>query len=292
MNGEKSEIALSHWFSTYGMITAERVFGKYQIKLASNDLVAAIISPVSFYHKLLAIPLKNVLNGIIMQQANDYHIYAQKLFIDYLLSGENSKAEEAQGGNTRESMENERQQLVTLGEEYHKKEGEHSNLIANSQASLIKITREFNTALETGITSVIATLKSEGPAKSKVRQAINHALIYCDLTDPQLQSNQFLFIEKMNEILKTSLNEGIKEKIMENMSELLKIVLGFDANVRTYIDQAEEMSLQMNSFRKQFFDTIIRVVDLIKLLPEYKLDPIQDVINREPLYFDKSIGAL
>ncbi|EHL30159.1 hypothetical protein [Legionella drancourtii] len=294
MSEAKSEIASSKWFSTYGIITAERILGKYQIKLAQDELITAIKSPFSFYHKLLEIPLKNVLNGIVLQQANDYHIYAQKLFIDYLLSGENSKEEGAQGASTREAMENERQQLVLLGEEYHKNEGEHNNLIASSQAALIKITHEFNVALEQAVTMLATTLKNVGlaDAKTKARLAIIHALIFCNLSEPQLQSNPFLFTEKMNEILKISFKEDIKEKIMENLSVLLNIVLNFDANVETFIERGKEMSVRANSFRSEFHDTIIRVMELIKLLPEYRIDLDQDAINREPLYFDKSIGAL
>ena len=90
MDGEKADNELSQWFSTYGVITAERILGNYKINLAHTDLVGAIKSPFSFYHRLLQVPLKNVLNGIVLQQANDYHIYAQKLFIDYLLSGESA----------------------------------------------------------------------------------------------------------------------------------------------------------------------------------------------------------
>lgn len=294
MSGEKSEIELSQWFSTYGVITAERVFGRYQIKLAPADLITAIKSPFSFYHKVLKIPLKHVLNGIILQQANDYHVYVQKLFIDYLLSGENAKEEDAQGANTREALEKERQLLVTLGEEYHKKEGGHSTLIAHSQNILIKITREFNAALEKAVTGVTATLKNAASAqeKSKVRQAINHALIFCDLTEPQLQSNQFLFVEKINEILKLKLTEDLNKKIMDNVSEMFDIVTHFDENVGEYVAKTEEMNVFANSFRSQFYNTILRVVDLIKLLPEYKIDPVQDEVNRESLYFDKSIGAL
>ncbi len=294
MSEAKSEIASSKWFSTYGIITAERILGKYQIKLAQDELITAIKSPFSFYHKLLEIPLKNVLNGIVLQQANDYHIYAQKLFIDYLLSGENSKEEGAQGAGTREAMENERQQLVLLGEEYHKNEGEHNNLIASSQAALIKITHEFNAALEQAVTLLTTTLKNAGfaDAKTKARHAIIHALIFCNLSEPQLQSNQFLFIEKMNEILKISLKEDVKEKIMENLFSVLNIVLNFDANVEIFIEKAKEMTVRANSFRSQFYETIIRVMELIKLLPEYRIDLDQDAINREPLYFDKSIGAL
>lgn len=294
MSEENSEIASSKWFSTYGIITAERVLGKYQIKLASDELITAIKSPFSFYHKLLEIPLNNVLNGIVLQQANDYHVYAQKLFIDYLLSGENSKEEGAQGAGTREGMENERQQLVVLGEEYHRIEGEHNSLIASSQAALIKITQEFNAALEQAVTLLTTTLNNAGltDAKTKVRPAIIHALIFCDLSDPQLQSNQFLFTEKMNDRLKISLKEDLKAKIMENLSAVLKIILNFDECVETYLERAKEMTVHANSFRSQFYDTIIRVMELIQLLPEYKIDLDQDAINREPLYFDKSIGAL
>ena len=129
MSEENAQITSGKWFSTYGMITAERILGKYQIRLSHEELIAALKSPICFYHKLLSVPLKNVLNGIVLQQANDYHIYVQKLFIDYLLSGENSKGEESQGASTREALENERQQLVSLGDEFHKKEGEQPHLV-------------------------------------------------------------------------------------------------------------------------------------------------------------------
>src|SRR5690606_37160436 len=102
-----------------GVITAERMLNRYQIRLQSTELLIAIKSPVSFYHRLLQVPLRNVLNGIIMQQAYDYHVYAQKLFIDYLLSGESGKDEEAQGALTRDAIENERKQLVILGGEFN-----------------------------------------------------------------------------------------------------------------------------------------------------------------------------
>lgn len=289
MSENTSENDMSHWFSTYGLITAERILGRYQIKLAQNDLVSAIKIPFSFYHRLVEIPLKNVLNGIVFEQAKDYHVYVQKLFIDYLLSGENSKNEAAQGAGTREGIENERQQLVSLGEEYHKKELEHNNLIARSQETLIKITRNFNEALQKSISAVTVTLKHD---PKSVRQAIIHALIHCDLTDPQLQSNQFLFTEKMNEVLKLSFNEDLKAKLMENLSGVLDIVLHFSANVGHFLEQTNEIHVQANSFRSQFYETILRVVELLNLLPEYKIDPIQDEINRESLHFDKSIGKL
>src|SRR5580704_2455101 len=100
MKEKQTADELSQWYSTYGVITAERILSTYQIALSQSDLLVAVKSPFSFYHQLLQVPLKNVLNGIVLQQANDYHVYAQKLFIDYLLSGESGKPPEAQGAQT------------------------------------------------------------------------------------------------------------------------------------------------------------------------------------------------
>lgn len=294
MSEEKSEMVASKWFSTYGLITVERLLGTYQIKLAQTDLLSVMENSFNFYHKLLTIPLKLVLNGIVLQQAKDYHIYAQKLFIDYLISGENSKGEEAQGSSTHEAMENERKQLVLLGEEYHKHELEHNNLIANSQKILIQISHEFNEAMKQALTRLMATLDKNGLSidKKSLFKAINHALISCDLSDPQLQSKQFLFTEKMNDLLKMQLTEDLKEKIMADLVPVFELVNNLEATTRPFIEDADEVTVEANSFRSQFHDTIIRVMELIQLLPEYKLDLEQDAMNREPLHFDISIGAL
>lgn len=294
MSAEKSENEFSHWFSTYGVITAERILGRYQVNLSQLDLVTAVKSPFSFYHKLLEIPLKNVLNGIVLQQANDYHIYAQKLFIDYLLSGENSKDESSPGAGTREMLEHERQQLVALGDEYHQKLGEHNQLIASSQSALIKIVHEFNAVLGKAITSTIQKLKKDGipEEKSQIRKAINNALIHCDLMNPKLQGNYVLFVEKMNEDLKLSLSDNLKKEMMDGVSAVLELVVQFTEKTSDYLDRAETMTVHANQFRTQFYNTILRVIELIKLLPEYKIDPQQDLINRESLYFDNSIGQI
>ncbi|KTD41381.1 hypothetical protein [Legionella parisiensis] len=292
MNGEEIDTELSHWFSTYGIITAERLLGRYNVNLAQTELVVAIRSPFSFYHRMLKVPLRSVLNGIILQQANDYHVYVQKLFIDYLLSGENSKGEEAQGASTREVIEKERQQLVALGDEFNAVQGEHDYLIANSQASLIRIAQIFNTELDKAISSLKKELKSFGSSekKSKIRAAINNSLIHCNMTE--VQSNKYLFIDKMNEVLNLSLSEDLKEKIVNILSEIMQMNMDFDEQISDFAAQTEELSRRANSYRTQFYETILRVVDLLKSLPEYKIDAEQDAINREPLYFDKNIGAL
>lgn len=107
-----------------------------------------------------------------------------------------------------------------------------------------------------------------------------------------MQSDPLLFVEKMNEQLKLSLNDDLKRKIIESISDLTDIVLHFDDKTRAFQERVEDMTIFANGFRTQFYETILRVVELIKILPEYKINSEQDLINRESLYFDKSIGQL
>ncbi len=292
MNEKKTADEINQWFSTYGAITAERILGTYQIALPQTELIAAVKSTFSFYHQLLQVPLKNVLNGIILQQANDYHVYAQKLFIDYLLSGESGKPPESQGAHTRESIEEERKLLVTIGEEFHQKQTTHDSLIANSQSVLIKIAKEWKAIMESAIKLTSATLKNNNleTKKSLIRRAISHGLVYCDLTSQQAESNQYVFIDKMNELLKLNLPEQLKEKIFHNLSDLINFTVNFNSKIASFLERADDITRSALFYRTQFYDGILRVTELIKLLPEYKIDPVQDEVNRESLYFDKTIG--
>ncbi|MBL7478808.1 hypothetical protein [Legionella bononiensis] len=283
---------LSKWFSTYGLITAERLLGTYHITLPQNELISAIKSPFSFYHQLLKIPLKNVLNGIVLQQAGDYHIYAQKLFIDYLLSGESGKSETSPGALTRESLEAERQKLVTLGEDFHQLQLAQNKLIANAQARLIKIAEDWRKKFESVLTLINTTLKSNGFEinKSTIRSAVNYAIIHCDYVKAASLGNELLIVEEFNKITKLKLSDELKKIILGNMSDILEILSHFDSQISSFYQENKVLGEQAKSYRSQFYDTILRVAELIKLLPEYKIDPQQDAINKESLYFDKTIG--
>lgn len=292
MSEQQINDELNQWFSTYGVITAERILGTYQISLPASELLVAVKSPFSFYHQLLQVPLKNVLNGIVLQQASDYHVYAQKLFIDYFLAGESGKGPEAQGAITRESMESERKQLVILGEEFHQKQLAHEALIANSQSALIKIIQEWKSVMESAVREISTTLKNYNLdiKKSSVRNAVNHALIHCNFTTTQSLDPHHIFIEKMMEFNEFKLTEDMKKHISQDLEALIDITVSFKDKISVFLERSNEMSEQALSSRTQFYETILRVTELIKLLPEYRIDPVQDSLNRESLYFDRSIG--
>lgn len=288
----ETEKELGQWLSTYGTITAERILGKYQIGLPHDELMITLKSPFSLYHRLLQVPLKNILNGIVFQQANDYHLYAQKLFIDYLLSGESSKGENEQGDLTREALNDEQRQLVLLGEEYHQKKSDHDVLIATSQKALIEFSKKWQLVLDSKIKEVNASLISHGfdVKKSTIKQAIHHAMVHCDLTQLTALKNKYTLIDSMNEIFHLPLTAAMKEALMSLFSELPVISLEFDSLMHEFLQQTKALGSQAQSFREQFYNTILRVTHLIQLLPDYKINPEQDEINREALYFDSSIG--
>src|SRR3990167_11385740 len=102
MNAQDVSIAqpenegLSLWLSTYALMTAERLLEHYKIKyihLSHYDLIRALHNPDSLFYRVLQIPFKEVFNGIILQHAKDYQAYVNKTLVDYLLSGEQSRAD-------------------------------------------------------------------------------------------------------------------------------------------------------------------------------------------------------
>ncbi len=131
----------SAWISTYGLLTSVRILERFNIHLPHDDLIRAVKNPLSIYCLMLRAPFKNIFNGIILQQAHDYQIYAQKLFIDYLLSGEDAKEAGTPGEMTREDLERQRMNLMEIGAGFYKQEEAHQILIAESQGGLIALSR-------------------------------------------------------------------------------------------------------------------------------------------------------
>jgi len=144
MKEKNEQTDWSTWFSTYGLLTAERILERFNINLPHDELINSVKEPHSIYFQLLRVPLKNVFNGIILRQAHDYQIYAQKLLVDYLLSGEDAKDNDSPGAATRDDVEVERLKLIETGEEFRHIEEAHQLLIAESQGRLVDLTQDLD----------------------------------------------------------------------------------------------------------------------------------------------------
>lgn len=164
MTKEKLASDMSTWFSTYGVLTSKRILDRFNINLNDAELAQVIKDPDNVYHQLLRVPLKNVFNGIILQQAHDYQVYAQKLYVDYLLSGEKEKPEDSPGSETRGDLEQRRKELLEMSESFSRLESDHKKLIATSQSHLKKLASELpadisevSEATKKSLTSTITT---------------------------------------------------------------------------------------------------------------------------------------
>lgn len=282
----------SKWFSTYGVITSQRILSHYKISLPPKELVFAIKNRTSFYHHLILVPLKNVLNGIILQQANDYHVYVQKLFIDYLLSGESSKPPEAQGASTRESLEAQRNALVHLGEEFNQKQLEHETVISATQKTLLKTSSSLIEALNNAKNTILFYAEQEDPdyKKSLIEYALIHALIEVGLDQETRSINKTLFINKVGESLTLGCFNDIKDQLEQEFGTFFMMIDEIYNEIDDLLASALGITESARAFRDQFYQFALRVIELIGLLPEYKIEPTQDAVNRESLVFDKTIG--
>lgn len=214
---------MSKWISTYGFLTASKILETYQISLSADELILACSDLESVFYQILKVPISNLLTGIIFQQAVDYQVYAQKLFVDYLLSGEPDKSADLPGGNTREELEALRQKLVDMAEQFNNDDIEHKKLISESQAQLIAITDQIRP-----------------------------------------------MIKEMG--LNTQDSFGVGEQM------------------QVYLQRSEALNIRFRKYRKDFFDAILKTNELIACLPDYRIDVEKDSVNREPLFFDASLG--
>src|SRR3990167_2682339 len=152
------ESDLSNWLSTYGLVTVEKLLERFGVRLSGEDLLRAVKSPDCFFFRLIQVPLKNVFNGLILQQAKDYQVYAQKLFIDYLLSGEAVQ----EGSSVRDALENTRKELVAMGEVFHEADLANDRLIARSQALLFTTAQLFNQQVQVSAKKVKQAFQRTG----------------------------------------------------------------------------------------------------------------------------------
>ena len=149
MDNELDANDLTTMSSTYSILTSDRILDYFGIHLEHDVLLAAIRNVDSVYHKILLVPFKNVINGIVLQQAYDYQVYLQKVFVDYLMSGQGNEQEGGIGANTRADMEANRLKLVQMSELFKKDTDASQLLIFEVQAELLALTQKMSPLQDT-----------------------------------------------------------------------------------------------------------------------------------------------
>ncbi|WP_419418689.1 hypothetical protein ACNVED_08985 [Legionella sp. D16C41] len=287
---QQAENELSGWFSTYGLITAQRILERYKINLQQEDLLSALKTPQTFYHQLLRLPFRHVFNGIILQQVQDYQLYAQKLIIDYLLSGESGREEGSPGTLARNDLEKERKLLVSLNTDFHELELEHEKLIAHSQAKLIERAENWHNKLITLVKEIKKDLKDHDLTKNEatITQALTALLCNYNSKD-NILTKQHAW-QRAEKIFATPLDENIRTKIATKLDELAHYTEDWDSKLAEFAEEVDYISKRLREFRNDFYQLILRAKDIIQLLPEYRLNSSLDEENKESLFFNSDLG--
>jgi hypothetical protein len=278
------------WFSTYSVITAQRLLESYQITLPHDELLYALKTPHSFYYRLMKVPLRNVFNGIILQQVCDYQLYAQKLFIDYLLSGESGKNETAPGDTIRAALDVEHTKLTVLNQQCHQLELTQEELISKSQVTLIAQASNWKTVL-TGIAGKLRSqLLDSIPTISKnaISQALTALLVRYnidDTTTPMLKA--WSCVET---ILAVPLDSSQRQLFINELPKLIHLDSSTDDDLERHVVKIAQMNRDLRQCRTDFYEFILHTTKLLQSLPEYRFANQQTDKNLASLHFDSQLG--
>jgi hypothetical protein len=273
------------WLSTYSRVTAERILGYFDIKLTSTTLTQALLNPKSVINIILKTPFQQVVNGVIMQQAHDYQVYVQKLFVDYLLSGEQGKPEDSPGGMTRKLLDESRQAIEAYGKAFHEEENRHYKTIAETQQFYIHEIKAWDEQFKIQFNQLKQNLpiQSEKAFNEDVLQRwINHLDVRINIEE---QPAFWTFVQE-----DCVLTDSIRVEIGRACSVLINKIMEIDSKAQQLQNKTLEGYALFQDYRQGFRKHILQVIEYFHNLPEYDVNPAVDEVNKELLHFNINIG--
>ena len=281
------QVELSNWLSTYGLITVQKIVERYGIKIAPDDLIRSLHQHDSLVYRLVQVPLKNVFNGLILQQVKDYEVYAQKLYIDYLLSGQNNKEESL----VQADLETTRESLVQLGESFQDEEIQHEKLIADCQAVLIQYSQQINQSVLAVAKQIKAAFQAKGLLIQEERvlvQGIYGMLSDLDVNNPLPEQHDAW--RRLDQLLGQSFDLSLRPLIRDAVKSLGQMSADTESELSLLTARSKEVELHLKAYRSEFIALIKRVNELLSLVSDYHPDRQQMTKNQEELQFNSHLG--
>lgn len=274
--------------STYGVLTAQRILERFKISLDQEVIGRLMANSTNLYFQFLRIPMKQVLHGIIFQQAYDYQVYAQKLFVDFLLSGQDDKDKNSPGASNREELEEERTHLIKLSELFSQKEVEHAQLISETQNALIHLSHELQALLHDGSETIKKRLALNNIHKSG--ELINKAFHFAIIAHKNDQAFSDVLWENLQRTLEISIDQTHQKELDDLANKIDAYQSKVEQFLRDYLDPVEAIGNSLRHYRNDFYETVLKVTELIKQLPDYHPNEERETKNRANLYFDSKLG--
>lgn len=280
---------LGNWLSTYGIVTVEKILDHYNIKVATSDLIATFKNPAAMLTRMIQTPLKNVFNGLVLQQAKDYQAYIEKLFIDYLLSGQTDQETES---ITMEDIEQARQDFLHLIADFEKSAYIHEKVIADSQTLLIEFFRQFRQKMAGSAKKVENLLKKIRPGAGNNEEQIVKMLytLMSGINADGFLEDKAPTWARCDQILGQEIDTALRKDLNTIVHELSQIDAETASQLTDFHQIAAEVGVAIKNYRTEFAKTIKRVNELFYALGTYQPNPEQLAINQVGMDFDTDIG--
>lgn len=272
--------SISSWYSTYGQLTVERILTRFTIRVDTSILKIALENSNSFYFQLLKIPYKNILNTIISEQAFEYQTFAQKIFVDFLLSGQNDQPQGSPGDHTRDAINNERKALLGIIDKFSHAQNSQRRLIAETQKILIQIANDFNKTVNSLLTHKL--FLAEGIDADNARNIIN-ILLACQDSNQGIAHSD---INKISDLANINVTEEMTSQLISLVEPLLVFATEIQQTTKMQLEQANYLGDEFRDYRNDLYNLIIKTNEQIYNLPNYQKVKEKDTKNRESLNFD------
>ena len=268
--------------STYQWMTVAQLLERLGLPLTPEDVKVILRQKTSLYYQALLLPMMNILNGIVLDQAKEYRLFLQKLLVDFLMSGEADKTSKDPGAATCEAIEKERIHTLQVSAALDKLQKKGYDIIVKVQHDLKAFVSEWKQYLHTAYAAMSAAV-----VDMPFPEASLHALF---LDAHQLTPREEGWA-RLEATLKSPPSEALKSALRAPWKDISIYENKFNTISSTLLPLIQEQRAQLNQSRQNFHDDIIRVQDLLYTLSTFHPDKHKDAENRERLNFDHTVGS-
>jgi hypothetical protein len=279
------EDEVESYLTTYQWVTVGQLLEGYGLKLSDTSVLLMLRKKTAFYFQLLRIPVMNVLNGIIIDQTKAYRIYVQKMFVEYLVSGQ-ADVEETIGSETRAALEKARVHMLEIGSLFDESIKAHEALIIETQRTLIQWSKQFKATL----TTIGKAWMSEIHQQTGLTLSITMPMLYDLFVDADGFEASDAAWKRFESHYKQPFPSTLKNTLQTQFKQLNALQDQFKAFIAAHEDPVLQLQISLNQHRSQFYDEIIQVQNLLMLLPGFDLNPVYNTQERASLNFDTHIG--
>lgn len=142
------------WVATYATLTAEAILAYANVHLSRDQLEIQLTAHDTFYAGLVRLPALITFNSLINSQCRDIQTYSQERLIEYILSGMDQKMTSPTEMALKETIEETRLKLISLGEALTTVEKAHYELMLNMYSLQEKQAFEWTKTAETQVNSL------------------------------------------------------------------------------------------------------------------------------------------